>query len=238
MYEEKPNDPLFVEAKPTPLTEEQAACALRQAFKNVSGHYPSNETLAILWAQSALEVGRWKFIYNHNFGNIKKLPDVQYTSYKCSEVLNGKNQWFYPYHPQTFFASWPSAEEGATAYLSFLTKKKRYATAWQEALSGNPVKFCAALKSGGYFTADLVQYTKGVVSLTEEFKKKFANYVWSEELDAEAIDVDISTLEEQQVQIIPPPLDEQILPPSETSNDKEQVDVFTGILEFLKNLFK
>lgn len=236
MYEEKPNDPLFVEAELTPLTEQQAAIVLRTSFKNLIGHYPSIESLAILWAQSALETGRWKngSIYNWNFGNVKRLPDQKYTSYKCSEIINGKNQWFYPYHPQTFFAAWETAEEGSLAYLNFLTKKKRYAGAWQEVLNGNPIKYCAALKSAGYFTADLVLYTKGVVSLTEEFKRKFANFDWPQE----EIEIDTSELNDiQYIELIPPSLEQT---PTTTTVQLEEIkqDTFSLILEFFKNFFK
>jgi len=233
MYNEKPNDPLFVDDFLTPLTEEQAAAVLRSAFKNLTGNYPSLDSLAILWAQSALETGRWKSIHANNWGNIKKLPDIRYTSFKCSELLDGKNQWFYPYHPQTFFAAWDTAEEGAEAYLNFLTKKKRYANAWKEVLNGNPIKYCACIKTAGYFTADLIQYTKGVVSLTEEFKRKFSNYSWPEE-----VEVDTSELDElPRTEIIPPALDQEIPAPS-PQPEEIKLDMFSSILEFLKNFFK
>lgn len=233
MYNEKPIDPLFVDDFLTPLTEEQAAIVLRSAFKNLTGNYPSLDSLAILWAQSALETGRWKSIHVYNFGNAKLIPGQKYTSFKCSEILDGKNQWFYPYHPQTFFAAWDTAEEGAKAYLNFLTKKKRYADAWREVLNGNPIKYCACLKVAGYFTADLVQYTKGVVSLTEEFKRKFSNYSWLEE-----VEIDTSELDEfPRTEIIPPAINQEILAPS-LQSEEIKLDIFSSILEFFKIFFK
>ena len=238
MYGTKPIDDLFVEDKLTPLTEVEAACALRTAYKNVIGSYPSIDSLAILWAQTALECARWKSIHCYNFGNCKKLSGVKYTSFKCSEVLDGKNQWFYPYHPQTFFAAWDTVDAGATAYVEFLTKRKRYQPAWQEVIAGNPVRYCASLKQSGYFTADLAQYTRGVVSLTEEFKRKFKDYAWPEE-----VEVDVSELSKQEQitipEIIPPPIPERVIvddaimtKPIETSSN-----IFSVIVEFIGKLF-
>lgn len=230
MIYDRPTDSLFVEDKLTPLTEAEAAYHLREAYKELTGHYPKLESLAIVWAQSALEVYRWKSIHNNNWGNIKRLKDQPYTSYKCSEIINGKNTWFFPYHPQTFFASWDSATEGAKAYLNFLYSRPRYAEAWKEIEAGNPVKYSAALKRAGYYTADLVGYTKGVVSLTNEFKSK------SEALLS-------YQPPKPQEEIIPPPLfpevnfdklEENNLP---TDPIKESSFGFSYIIEIIKKLF-
>lgn len=238
MYDVKPTDDLFVDAKLTPLSKEEAACALRNAYKKVMGEYPGLDSLSILYAQTALESGNFqKGLWNYNWGNVKRLSGVKYTSFKCSEIINGKNEWFYPYHPQTFFAAWDTAEDGAAAYIEFLTKRKRYAAAWQEVLNGNPIKYCAALKQSGYFTADLTQYTRGVVSLTEEFKRKFKDYAWPEE--TEEVDVDVSDLSRQEQvtvpEIIPPPMHGPQEPTLEP--EKPNQNVFTLILEFFSRLF-
>ena len=241
MYETKPIDDLFVDAKLTPLTKEVAACTLRTAYKNIMGEYPSLDSLAILYAQTALESGNFqKGLWNANWGNIKRLSGIKYTSFKCSEVLDGKNQWFYPYHPQTFFSAWDTVEEGAVAYLSFLKNRKRYAAAWQEMVAGNTIKYVVCLKQSGYFTADLTQYLKGVVSLTEEFKRKFKDYDWPEE-----VDVDVSELSKQEqvtipdIAMIPPPIPERVIvddtvmiKPIETSSN-----IFSVIVEFIGKLF-
>ncbi len=162
----------LIPTQQTKLSEEEATFALRQGWNQVFGNFPSDDSLAILWAHSALETGRWTLIYNYNFGNIKKTTDHDYCMYRCSEIINGKNIYFEPPHYQTHFNSYPTAVAGATEYLQFVSQRSRYQVAWQELLAGNPVKYCAALKQGGYFTADLISYTKGVVSLTDEFKSK------------------------------------------------------------------
>ena len=169
-----PTDKLFVAEKLTPLSESEATFFLKKAFLHVVGSEPSFEVLALLWAHSALEVGRWRYIHNNNWGNIKRLLGQKYTSYRCSEILKGKEVWFEPYHPQTFFAAWDTPLDGAIAYLEFLKNRKRYAKAWKALLTGDPSIYAHELKVAGYYTADEKRYTALVVKLTEEFKKKSA----------------------------------------------------------------
>ncbi len=171
-YEDRPADPRFMDSVKTPLTEEEATYYLKEAWKKVYGIYPGTNSLALLWAQSAGETGRWKFLRCNNWGNIKKRDDWRWTSYDAGEVINGKHQMFYPYHPQTHFAAWEDPLDGAEAYIRFLSERKRYAKAWLEVLAGDPIAYCKELKKAGYFTADLAHYTKGVVRLTNEFKSK------------------------------------------------------------------
>jgi len=170
-HSDKPNDPLFRDAIITSLTENELAFYLRQAWKELYTQEVTREQLCILWCHTSLEVGRGKFIYNNNFGNIKRKPGVTYTSYKCNEVLNGKTHWFEPYHPQTFFQHWDSSIEGAKAYLQFLNKK-RYQPALEALKEGSMPKYCAKLKEGGYFTADLNYYTNLMIKLSKSFNKK------------------------------------------------------------------
>ncbi len=175
-YETRPNDSRFVDSVVTPLTEAEATYYLKMAWKKIYGIYPSINALALLWAQSAGETGRWKLLRCNNWGNIKKRGDWKYTSYDAGEVLtiNGvtKQYMFYPYHPQTFFAAWDTPLEGAEAYIRFLSQRTRYKKAWIALMAGDPVAYCRELKAAGYFTADLAHYTKGVVRLSNEFKGK------------------------------------------------------------------
>lgn len=169
-YGNRPEDSLFVDAVDTPLTEELATFSLKKAYKEVFNEEPSLNTLAILFAHTKLETG-FKYCKNWNWGNIKRLKGQKYTSYKCSEILNGKNEIFYPYHIQTFFAAWDTAIEGAIAYITFL-KKDRYKAALEQLKKGDVVRYCVALKNGGYFTADLTLYTKRVTAIYKEFLNK------------------------------------------------------------------
>ena len=170
-YSQKPNDPLFRDAIQTPLSEDELAFYLRMAWKEIYNEEINKQQLCILWCHTSLEIGRGKFIFNNNFGNIKRKEGVTYTSYKCNEILNGKTQWFEPYHPQTFFQHWDTATEGAKAYLQFLNKK-RYQPALAALKEGDISKYCFKLKEGGYFTADLTYYTNLMIKLAKSFEKK------------------------------------------------------------------
>lgn len=162
------------------LEEAEAAYTLRKAWHRVYGKYPSNKSLAVLWAKSALETGRWKFIHCYNFGNIKKKWPTKYSPddghffcmYRCGEVLNGKHQIFEPPHPQTHFRGYKTIEDGAEDYLRFVSQQTRYAKAWQKVIEGDPVGYSHELKVAGYYTADLKRYTARVVRLFNEFLKR------------------------------------------------------------------
>lgn len=162
----------LIEAKKTVLSEGEAVYALREAWKKLYGEYPSNDSLALLYAQTALETGRWRSIWCYNFGNIKRSGDEDYCMFRCNEVINGKLEWFDPPHRQTWFRAYPSALDGAYDYICFLSQKKRYKSAWEAIKIGNPTLYSHNLKVAGYYTANETLYTKGVVSLTNEFKRK------------------------------------------------------------------
>jgi len=169
------NNELLVAHKMTPLTEQEAAQALKLGWIEVFGESPGLDQLALLWAQSALECGRWKYLHNYNFGNIKAIEGHVFTQFRCDEYINGKHVWFSPPDPATSFCAYLTADAGAAAYIRFLAEKKWYQKAWQQVIAGDPVAYCHALKMAHYYTADEAAYTKGVVSLVTEFKNKFGN---------------------------------------------------------------
>lgn len=192
-YTKKPEDTLFRDCVHTPLNEDELAFFLRKAWENIYKVAPTKEQLCILWCHTSLETGRGKFIYNNNFGNIKKRDNKPYTSYKCNEIINGKAQWFEPFHPQTFFQHWDSPIEGAENYLQFLSKP-RYLPALEMLKNGDIVKYTQKLKEGGYFTANLDYYTNLMVKLSKSFDKKseiFMNFVPESFKENEVIDIDI-----------------------------------------------
>lgn len=162
------------------LEEAEAAYALREAWNRVYGAYPSDRSLAVLWAKSALETGRWKFIHNYNFGNIKKKranrhsPDDGhfFTMYRCGEVLNGKHLMFDPPHYQTHFRAYVTIEDGAEDYIRFVSQKKRYMKAWKKVIEGDPRGYSHELNVAGYYTTSEERYTAGVVRLFDEFLRR------------------------------------------------------------------
>jgi len=174
-------DPQYVETIVTPLSEQLAAVCLQKAFSKIIGTAPKAISVAILWAQCALETGRFHKINNYNYGNIKKChkPDDGKNFYMTAtgeniwDVQNKvtKWQWFVPDHIQTHFVSNNSAEEGAEHYVNFLAKRIRYAKAWAQVIAGDPNKYNHELKVANYYTADEIIYGKGVFSLTNYFMK-------------------------------------------------------------------
>lgn len=198
----RPEDPLFVEPVATPLTEEKVAFYLSKFWEKIIGTKITKEQLGCLWAHTVLENGRAiKYSYNYNVGNIKKINGLKYTSYKCNEIINGKSQWFEPYHPQTLFVAWDTPEEGFEFYLKFL-QKERYAKALEALKAGDPEQYSHWLKKGGYYTASEHFYTLAISKLYKEFMAKadkLMNYVPDEENKIE-----------QKIDVIIPPRDHSV----------------------------
>jgi hypothetical protein len=165
-------DNLLVDAIKTNFSEEQLVYALKNAWIKIYNQEPKKESLAILYAQIAVEIGRGKECYNWNLGNIKKTENHKYCMFRCSEIIDGYEIFFDPPHPQTHFNAYENFEDGIFSYLNFLSKRTRYEKAWQEVISGNPIKYSAALKVAGYYTASLKIYTNAIISLFNEFMKK------------------------------------------------------------------
>lgn len=186
---------VYVTARLTPLSFDEASAALAAALRDAIGKPPSRETLALACAKSALETGRWRSIWNYNFGNIKASASYvgMYCCFELNEVLGGKVVWFSPRgrldrkggkviaeahtnppgHPQTRMRAYANKFDGAFDYADFVAGG-RYATAWQKLLLGDAVGYVHALKVAGYFTAPESDYAKGVVSLQKEFVGRLA----------------------------------------------------------------
>ena len=251
-YNKKPDDPGFLDMEITPLTEEQATYHLREGWYKLYESYPSNNTLAILWAQTALETGRWSMLRNNNWGNIKRRSSIQYwTSYEAGEYLNKgdglKHYMFYPYHPQTHFSAWKTASDGAKGYIEFLLSKKRYEKAAVELIAGDPVTYCAELRKGGYFTAPLDHYTSIVVKLFKEFHSKSERLLaWKpEEIKPEPV---LESTPEPKPEPEPEPEPEEEEPKlkeEEPKEDKPELradpkpkNLFELIISLLKSIFR
>jgi hypothetical protein len=175
-------DPQYVPTVITHLSEAESVYYLREAWKIIYNVYPANSSIALLYAQWALESGLGVYQRNFNYGNIKKVhenvklkikDDGQlFTMFRLNEVLNGKLEWFDPPHIQTHMRCYKTAMDGAIDYIKFLSQRKRYIKAWQEVINGNAVNFVHQLRSAGYFTASEALYMKGVTHLTDQFNKK------------------------------------------------------------------
>ena len=174
--------PKYIPDKLCHLAEEQALLCFRQGYESAQRSFPSNVSLAILVAHSALETGRWKDGFHcWNFGNVRctgnnpdKLKDGEYfTMYKCSEVIKNKEIFYEPPHPNSVFRGFKTASDGIVHHLIFLRDK--YPGAWKQMLIGDPVAYSHALRVSGYYTAGEERYTKSLVSMSSEFLKKIAS---------------------------------------------------------------
>jgi hypothetical protein len=175
--------PNYVAPEQKTITEEQAAYALREAWKRIYGYYPSLNSLAVIWAKTCLETGHFKVgFWNYNFGNIKRKNDDElFTMFRCSEILNGKEVFFDPPHPQTAFRAYLTIEDGAENYLKFVSKRT---AAWQKVIEGDPKGYAHELKLARYYTASEEKYTNTLVGLFNTFlknKDKLLSWVPPEE---------------------------------------------------------
>jgi len=170
--------PQYIPDELNAASEEEIFHALRVGTEDVCGKQLSFESLAVLLAHSALETGRWKVgLHRWNFGNVKAYPDKlekdqYFTMFRCGEILNGKQQYFDPPHPQCCFRAFKTREDGIRYHLDFLMNRKRYSKAWQEVLKGNPSAYSHELRVGGYYTANEKLYTATLVRLFGEFAGK------------------------------------------------------------------
>lgn len=176
---------LYLEPIKTPISEQAAITHLICSWKNFYGKQPSSESLSILWSQTILETGRFKYCYRYNVGNEKSKPKDGYfwTMYKCSEILDGREVFFEPPHDQCKFRAFRSAQDGFDHYLKFLAKKSRYKQAMKEIHKGDVVQYTKELKKAGYFTANLNLYLKGMMRLNKEFHDRLdkGGYEWQKE---------------------------------------------------------
>jgi hypothetical protein len=145
--------------KLTPLTPEQAAKALADGYKLVTGHLPSKRILSLLIGQTALETGNWKSLHNYNFGNAKASgSDPFYQFFRCSEIENGVEVFYDPPHPTCKFTAHPTAAEGAAHYIRVLQKRAHW---WKGLQTGTVQGFIEGLTTAPkYFTASPSLYLK------------------------------------------------------------------------------
>jgi len=162
----------------TPLSFTEAAQALSTSYRALFSADLDRRALCVFLAHTGLETGRWQKLICQNWGNIK--ASLAYNGLvmymRCNEILNGKLEWFDPWHPQTRFRAFETAAGGAEQYLRFLGLAtrgvglpNRYQAAFDAAEGGDPVGMVDELARAGYFTANVDLYRRAVVSMFTEF---------------------------------------------------------------------
>jgi hypothetical protein len=185
---------IYVPPRITPLSFDQAASCMRAALRDKLGKEPTREALALALAKTALETGRYKAIWNDNFGNVKAGETYQgmFTCITLNEVLrrNGKDivVWFAPEgeltgkggklvgqpipvpdgHPQTRMRAYANEFDGAFSYIDVMADG-HFAGAFQRMLVGDGAGMVHQMKLAHYFTADEAAYAKGVLSIQREY---------------------------------------------------------------------
>ncbi len=150
-------DPLFIAPERTRARPKEIFAALSEAWPRVIGGEPPRESVLLLVAQWGIETANGRACWNWNLGNVKRVQGEPWTWLNnVWEILRGQRVTFNPPHPQTHFRAFHSLEDGAEAYLTFLQRK--YAGAWDAALSGDPRDFAHRLKELRYYTADEHDY--------------------------------------------------------------------------------
>jgi hypothetical protein len=169
ILEERINMAKLVPTVKTTYKEEQLVTGFINGWIKQFGEIPKKESIAVIYAQNAIETGLSIAMWNNNIGNIKYIPssnmdndNVDYMMLNgVWEILNGKRVVFQPPDRQTWFLSFPTLEDGVAHHFNFL-KNNRYKKAWGSIEAGNPAQFASILKSLGYYTAPETDYIKAM----------------------------------------------------------------------------
>lgn len=180
----------FVDDQVTPVSLPDLALALFSGHRLVmADSFTGPESMASAFAQLCLESGNGQKNHHFNFHNEKLSSEWAglYTAYQCDEILDSDaaavarmkghcSVWpwkggplqrvvLFEDHPWARFVAFSSATEGAARYIEFLSCRERYAKAWHALRCGDTAEFSRQLKAAGYYTADELSYTSGLVSI-------------------------------------------------------------------------
>jgi hypothetical protein len=148
----------------TALEPREAAHHLARAWQRVTGQPPSSATLAVLWAQWALETGRGSSMHGFNFGGLKgTAARGGSASFSTFEGHGDRIE-----RMRCRFRTYGSPSEGAEDYVETLAND--YPRAFAAARRGDPAAFVTALSDRGYFSADPASYRAAIGSLWSEFQ--------------------------------------------------------------------
>jgi hypothetical protein len=186
----------------TPITPADLLRALWRSWIALHQQSPHPNSLLVLIAHWALETGWGKSCHCYNLGNVKSSPSDSrdYCYFECGEeipqakadaerkahpdLIRIKRAYtgshgvqmasivVLPKHPWSRFRAFARLDDGARDYLVLL--RSRFDRAWPAVLDGDPGRFVDALKSQGYFTANIEPYRSSVVSIYNGLTKSLA----------------------------------------------------------------
>lgn len=182
-------------AKRTPVSPEQVFLSFATAWQMLTGSPPQRQVLHILHAQSALETGHWKSLWNFNLGGAKKHGTCDWTYFTTTERFRHadadkylasskpgsevalvkqdathKTLRFSGKQQMNCFASWEDLDTAAKDHLALLFR--RFPAAIERAKAGDVDGYVRELKKRGYFTASEQEYMKAVGSIARSYEKK------------------------------------------------------------------
>lgn len=179
----------YVEPQRTVISSSQALVGFRDGWRLRFAGSPSARCVALLTAQSALESGWWKSMWNCNPSNIKAGQSWTglYTCIRLNELIDGVYVWFSPEgeerpfknvikthsvppgHPQTRMRAFRTFAEGVADKLQFLSHA-RFARALRLAELGDASGYVQEIKAQRYFTAELAPYLRAVLQITDKLE--------------------------------------------------------------------
>jgi hypothetical protein len=142
--------PGYVPHVRTRHTPAEFAQSVADGYPAVVGGECSHGELLASVSQMCLETAGGNECFNHNIGNVRGDFLGQWTSYRASEIINGK-EFFLEIGPDNKFAAYPSLDAAVRRYLGLLLRK--YPKALDAAKTEDYTGFVHALRLGGYFTA-------------------------------------------------------------------------------------
>ena len=160
----------------TPMTADDAAAALAEGYRRVVGVLPTQQVLGLLLGQTALETGNWQSIHNFNFGNEKSTSsDPYYQNFRCSEIIDGTEQFFDPPDTHCQFAAHLTAADGAEHYMRVLQERPNW---WNGLNTGTVDGFITGLtiQPYAYFTANPDLYATGLADRMANYASQAAEY--------------------------------------------------------------
>lgn len=140
----------------TPISKLELVDVLNDSYTKLHGKEPNDNTLAMAWAQVALENSQGRIVWNHNLGNIGNAFD--------------KHQKWYLHSRETYYRSFDSFEESATTYWSVVGRCEAASIFFK---NGQPREAAHALKACNYYGAPEPAYANVLFSLYWLAKTKF-----------------------------------------------------------------
>lgn len=139
-----------VPAQRTSADTQDVRAALYNEWTAIMGENPTDKTIAMLMAHSALETGNWKSMWNWNLGNITTRSGRFFR-------IPAPGQEKYKYRPHD------SLEAGAREFILYLQRAQPDAFALLDAERAD--QYAAALKAGAYYEAPEAEYAAALRKL-------------------------------------------------------------------------